>query len=184
VSSRQTVTKLEAARRQLETAVRLYFASDDAVSIHTLAAAAHQVLADLSVVRGGSPTISETILKLLSPEAQKEARRHVAAAENFLKHAERDPDAILEFDPELTELLLLQACTRYRELAPEPAPALMVYEGWVLVGPWARLIKPGLVPQLDAFRALYPGATRASFFAEALPLVSKFGRSSNREGSE
>ena len=43
-----TVTKLEAASRQLDTAIRLFFSGGDAVSIHTLAAAAFNVFADIA----------------------------------------------------------------------------------------------------------------------------------------
>ena len=85
MTASQVVSKLEAARRQLETAVRLYFASQDDVAIHTLAAAAHQVLADLKKAQGGSPTISEYLLSFASPELRKSALRHIATPENFLK---------------------------------------------------------------------------------------------------
>lgn len=42
------ISKLDSARRQLETAVRLFFVDGDPVSVHTLAAAAGEVLADLA----------------------------------------------------------------------------------------------------------------------------------------
>jgi hypothetical protein len=38
------VSKLDAAKRQLETVIRLYFSNGDPVSIHTLTAAAYNVL--------------------------------------------------------------------------------------------------------------------------------------------
>ena len=47
------VSKFDAARRQLETAIRLYFFQGDPISIHTLASAAAQILHDLSRHRGG-----------------------------------------------------------------------------------------------------------------------------------
>jgi hypothetical protein len=48
------VSKFDAARRQLETAIRLYFFQGDPISIHTLASAAAQILQDLSGHRGGT----------------------------------------------------------------------------------------------------------------------------------
>jgi hypothetical protein len=45
------ISKLDAARRQLDTAIRLYFMEGDPVSVHTLAAAAFEILKDL--VRSG-----------------------------------------------------------------------------------------------------------------------------------
>jgi len=37
------ISKLDAAKRQLETAIRLYFNEADPVSVHTLAGAAHTI---------------------------------------------------------------------------------------------------------------------------------------------
>ena len=42
------VSKLDAARRQLDCAIELWFAGKDEVSIHTLAAAAHQIISDIN----------------------------------------------------------------------------------------------------------------------------------------
>jgi hypothetical protein len=47
--------KLEAARRQLETAIKLYFADGDEVSIHTLTGAAYPLIRDINEHRLGEP---------------------------------------------------------------------------------------------------------------------------------
>jgi hypothetical protein len=55
----KTITKLEAARRQLDCAIRLYLAQDDLAAVQTLAWAALSVLRDLARARGsGIPTHS------------------------------------------------------------------------------------------------------------------------------
>src|SRR5882762_2358461 len=46
--------KLDVVKRQLETAIMLFFADGDPVSIHTLACAAHGVVRDLNRFMGGS----------------------------------------------------------------------------------------------------------------------------------
>jgi hypothetical protein len=46
------VSKLDAAKRQLETAIRLYFSDGDPVSIHTLTAAAYNILRDVTKQKG------------------------------------------------------------------------------------------------------------------------------------
>ena len=46
------INKLEAARRQLDTAIRMTFANEDALAIHTLAAAAHGIVRDILRKRG------------------------------------------------------------------------------------------------------------------------------------
>ena len=47
------VSKLDAARRQLDCAIELWFADKDAVSTHGLAAAAHQIIHDTNRKKGG-----------------------------------------------------------------------------------------------------------------------------------
>jgi hypothetical protein len=42
-----TISKLDAAKRQLETVIRLYFSNGDPVAIHTLTGAAHTVVRDI-----------------------------------------------------------------------------------------------------------------------------------------
>jgi hypothetical protein len=50
-----------------------------------------------------------------------------AEAENFFKHADRDPAATLTFMPEATRFYLLEAADKYLELAGEQPPVLRVY---------------------------------------------------------
>jgi hypothetical protein len=47
-----TVSKIEAALRQLETAIQLYFSDGDPISVHTLTAAAYNVLRDVTARTG------------------------------------------------------------------------------------------------------------------------------------
>ena len=54
------VTKLDAARRQLETAITLWFHDGDPVSIHTLAAAVDAFRWFRSAKRPGVPTRHES----------------------------------------------------------------------------------------------------------------------------
>ena len=46
------VTKLSAARRQLLAAIRLYFAGEDELVVHTVASAAYRIISDLKAKRG------------------------------------------------------------------------------------------------------------------------------------
>jgi len=85
------LTKLEAARRQLETAVKLYFGHGDEVSIQTLVAAAYAIVRDINEHRGGNSMIKDVLNGLLPPEDILEFRRHINSPDNFLKHADRDP---------------------------------------------------------------------------------------------
>ena len=43
------ISKLDAAKRQLEMAIKLYFNDDDPISIHTLASASEEILMKLLI---------------------------------------------------------------------------------------------------------------------------------------
>lgn len=97
----EKVTKVDAARRQLSTAIRLFFERRDTVSIHTLVSAAQGIMHDLLEKQGpgkGSFLKSATIVR---PEKRAEYFKLITDAQNFFKHADREPaDAVLEFYPE------------------------------------------------------------------------------------
>ena len=175
MKSKLQVSKLDAARRQLETAVRLYFAEGDSVSIHTLTAAAYQLLADINRARGGSPMLKEQVPTWVRPDAQDEARSRLNEAANFFKHADRDHDDVLAFNPGPTELLLYDACVKYKEFTGEAVPVLGVFHVWFWLGPGADLVTDAERQKVvNALWQAFPNSTRRSFFAEALPLVSSF----------
>ena len=92
------VTKLDAARRQLESAIVSYFNGGDPVPIHTLATSAREILSNLNTHRGGKPMYFD--LEVIKPEYRKELRKKFRAAQNFFKHADNDPNGILNFYPE------------------------------------------------------------------------------------
>jgi hypothetical protein len=103
----ERITKLEATRRQLRTAIRLFTQGGDPVSVHTLTAAAHEVLRDLLQARGEGSLIKDN--PRIEPSFRDQFARLVNEAENFFKLADRDAGPILEFDPRQTHHLLLDA---------------------------------------------------------------------------
>lgn len=103
-----TITKLDAARRQLNTAIKLWFTDGDAISIHTLSYAAYEIIHVISKPeRNSRPLLWDT--HVVKDEHRKEfnisARKHA----NFFKHADREPyqDAAIDFKPELSEGFIL-----------------------------------------------------------------------------
>lgn len=172
MTSTLRITKSDAARRQLEVAIRLYFAEDDQVSIHTLTSAAHQLVVDLNRARFGSPTLKETMLSLVLPEQVPEARRLLNEAANYFKHAERDTDTVLEFLTSQTEILLLDACLKYKELTGELVPTLGVYQAWFWLGPGANLVDSTKEKYIEQFRSSFMGASRRSFYKEAMAMLA------------
>src|SRR2546425_12413580 len=122
----ETLTKLQVAERQLRVAIRLYFERRDLVAVHTLAAAAQEVLRDLGRLHGIKSIFKDS--DLIRPERKKELANRFKEAQNFFKHTDRDPDEQLKFYYETTQFYLLDAALLYsqltRKLFPE-VPALL-----------------------------------------------------------
>jgi hypothetical protein len=127
------ISKLDAAKRQLETAIRHYFSNGDPVSIYTLTAAAYNVIRDLNAKRGGKPLImKEQSVDRIKKGYEKEFRRKINEAENFFKHADRDHEDTIDFNPDQTEMLMFEACSVYYKLSGELPPLFKLYEGWFI----------------------------------------------------
>ena len=165
------ITKLAAAERQVKAAIRMFFAREDSLAVHTVAAAGYQLLADLKAKRGmneaadvhltsifyavrsfrrgtlpknmtENPAVMAEIARLaellpIGPDSRIEdvtasvgidgekkywKARHKTA--NFLKHADKDSDALLAEQDVDNANLLMQAIGAYldllhRQLLPE-----------------------------------------------------------------
>lgn len=170
------ISKLDAAKRQLETVIRLYFHDGDPVSIHTLAAAAYNVIRDVNKKRGGKKmVVKEETLDFVRPEKHAEYCAMLNEAENFFKHADRDHEATLDFNPRESEVLIWDACTKYWELTGEHPGLFQVYRGW-FIDNHTHLFR--LTTEMEQLLARTRGATsggRAAYFAQMLPLVMRSG---------
>lgn len=91
------VSKLSAARRQLDCALELWFADKDEVSVHTLAAAAHQIIHDINKKKTGKELLFDSIM--IKDEYRSEYVALVKKDMNFFKHADKDAEGITEFTP-------------------------------------------------------------------------------------
>ena len=92
------ITKLDAAKRQLESAILLYFNGGDPVSIHTLSAAAYNIVRDINSSRTGEMMVKD-LWKFLSADLAKEFKQHINKAEKFFKHADKDPKGLYTLNP-------------------------------------------------------------------------------------
>lgn len=122
------LSKLEAAQRQLNAAIDLYFESGDEVATHTLAGAAYTLVTDLN---GRARNIDE-LLKFIKPKNHEDFRKRWNKPQNFFKHANRDPEAILDFNPQMTEIVLLMACEEYGELG-ERSDQMYLFAAWFML---------------------------------------------------
>lgn len=104
------VTKIEAAQRQLHTAISLWFKDGDPVSIHTLVTSAYQIIHDVNHRRKGPPLLFDS--DLLKDEHRKEAVSLIKKDANFFKHADyrrKNRANTTTFNPALSEGFMLFA---------------------------------------------------------------------------
>jgi hypothetical protein len=114
------ITKIEAAVRQLRTAILLYFSNADEVAIHTLAFAAHEILRQLAKARGIQVGLdSESIEKIGKGISAREARAFLGVSASFFKHSGRNSYDVLMFQPEVNEQFLFEAVCLHVELTGE-----------------------------------------------------------------
>ncbi|HUD60129.1 MAG TPA: hypothetical protein VMQ99_11575 [Acetobacteraceae bacterium] len=126
------VTKINAVHRQIDPAIRMWFADDDPVAIHTLVAAAHELLHTLFKRAGLAGLLFD------SPSIKKEWRSTVAKAikapATFFKHAQRDPDATLTFHPGVNETILLYCASALDRMNEAKSIEVIALAWWL----WLR----------------------------------------------
>lgn len=118
MNNTEQVSKIDAAIRQLETAALLYFSDGDICSIHTLAAASLEITSTLA--KGTDIEnflIQDKIYSKIPENKRNHAHKIIQYQRNFLKHADRDKEKILDFSPDITDIILLSAVIPLRVLA-------------------------------------------------------------------
>lgn len=165
------LSKLDVVRRQTETAIRLYFFEEDPVSLHTLAAASHEIVRDVTKKTCASPMLlEEAVNNYIYPERKDEFITALNKARNFFKHANHDHDATLDFNPIQTEFLLLDVCIQYQKLTSELPPLMRAYLAWFMLNNKSLFRFPNEVSQqLDSVAKDWVGKSRQSFSTEAVP---------------
>ncbi len=97
-----SLSKIDAARRQLKVAIRLLFDDEDPVAVHTLVGAASVIISNL-VKRHHPDTSWDKYAQEANKITEGEYFRVMRKPQNFLKHAKEDHAATFDFDPKDTE---------------------------------------------------------------------------------
>jgi hypothetical protein len=141
------IGKIQAAERQLDTAIRLFFENIDHLSSYTLAAASREITDDLcekkthelfqqEFARLGDAlevrlSFREEMKIYVKEEYYKEAMKLFRKRQNFLKHADEDPDGEIE-DLAARELafVILFTVKNFVLLELRLTPAMSVFLHW------------------------------------------------------
>lgn len=138
----QKVTKLEAARCQLATAIRLYFDDNDPISVHTLARAAAEII-DRLCEANGTPSQRKVMLDSIVPDRKKEVIDALNKAGNFFKHAatSKPHETLDNFSDEQNIFLILMAVDGLRWLGDE-LPEARVFAAWIAIVEPSLFLEP------------------------------------------
>lgn len=127
------ISKLDAARRQLETAIKLYFADLDSVSIHTLTCASHEILFQIGREKKISSIIRHKFKELIKEEKFGYVMVEFDKIANFFKHGSDGARKQLTFNPKFTELWLWDSCLMYQQFAGEFTDYMGCFHLWYMV---------------------------------------------------
>jgi hypothetical protein len=168
------VTEIEAATRQLRTAIWLYFEDRDPVSVHTLAMAALE-LVSRECKRQGHNDLRNDFVSRIRSERRKEIVGRLHEVRNFFKHGSDSPD--VEFDDERNFMALIWATDCLRLLGVD-LPEARLFGGWVSV------VEPDLIlspPPNDEIARIFgdisskPRADQKRIGRDALYALVPFG---------
>jgi hypothetical protein len=170
----ERVTKLDAVRRQLRTAIRMFFEDKDGVSAYTLAAAVEGILGGLLKKKGERHPFRDN--DLIRPERKDEFLDILNRPRNFFKHAAKDPNEVLEFNAVMLTHALFESSILYQQYTGRA-----LREGWVFFL-WFGIHNPGIVQPgplkeaLEAMKKQVPSVARGdkTLFLELLSRADLF----------
>lgn len=140
------VNKPEAARRQIDAAIRMLFSGEDPVAIHTLTMAGFRVLRDLA--KHAESPMESLIDSMIKPDKKAELWRRINSLSNFLKHADKDPYEIHDpVEEEINDVVLLLAVQYYQDIGYQPTREMLILRTWCMVF-YPEFLLPNTNPQL------------------------------------
>jgi hypothetical protein len=122
----EPISKLEAAGRQLDQAIALFFSDGDSVSIHSLALNAFEISVALAKRDGATDwleLVREDASSALGVDTKKEFLAIFHRARNFFKHADRDAEETLPtFGDADNDFALALTVFQFGEIAERTLP--------------------------------------------------------------
>lgn len=123
------VTKFDAAKEQLDTAIQLFFKEEAPISQYTLLGAAHGVLRDVAASKGIKKSFKDS--PLIGESERASYLKAVHMPQNFFKHADKDPNNRIAYRYKLMPLLALDAIVLWVALDQAPTYPMRVMLMWI-----------------------------------------------------
>lgn len=130
---RPVVTRQQMLRRQIDEAIWLFLVREEPYVANLVAWAAVDVLRPLCKL-AGKPTFRSRLDAAIRPEKLKEWRFYERQSYNFSKHADTDPEAVLErWHPDVAAMPIFFALTDYGVLFGIETVKMLTFKAWYLV---------------------------------------------------
>jgi hypothetical protein len=123
------LSKLEAAERQLKTALQMYAEKKEPVATYTLAAAARTVIRDLARHENFGSILEDTPQNGFCIE-QRQFRKILNSTQNFLKHADKDPKDIHDFRADTVCFILFDAVEMLTRIQKDLFIEALAFRHW------------------------------------------------------
>jgi hypothetical protein len=124
-----SVSKLDAAKREIEHAIRMFFNDGDTVVLHLVASSAYQILRDLGKHQKHKSN-RDDFLEHVKKDKRKFVSAKLNAAYNFFHHADKDSEKTIVFNPELTQFVMWDSVLIYSTLSQEETGLMQSYKLW------------------------------------------------------
>ena len=154
------INKIDAACRQIETAIKLFFEAEDPVSTHTLISASRGILIPLAKYKNSN--VLQMFNDVIIEEKAKELCKIFNEPSNFFKHAARDPNEIIDdFDETSNEYFIFFAILLYQDLGNQLTIPMGSFLSWY-IGMYPGHVKDNLFDKqkVQALSQLFQGQSR------------------------
>lgn len=143
------VTQIEAAKRQLATAIALYFEDRDPVSVHTLVMAAGEIIDRLCASAGRASWRSDLLARAEAVGRRKEISDALNGPRNFFKHGSDSTNILTDFSDERNLVAIIVAADGLRLLGELTVETKTF-------GAWLAVVDPDLLQTAPVDEAIVP----------------------------
>lgn len=181
------ITKPEIAEIELNSAITAFFREENPIIIHVLISAAHEIIRKLVSTSKISSVIKDSILlnlnesalnslvplKLRKSDLQYKWNYIVNKAYNFMKHADKDADEELEFNPNISVLLILDTLDMFFQIKKHHTSYTFAMYIWTVVNMPELINEASITSNRIAKEAMPTISTPKSEYLELIENLKK-----------
>jgi hypothetical protein len=126
---RSRTSKIAAARRQLDAAIRMFFVPEDSLAVQAVTSAAERILRDLAE-HSAKSSIHEIVELYVRKGMEKQFWACFNESGSALKEANTEPGVIFEFDELSNGMGIFSCCLYYQRLGLPLTPDMRGFIWW------------------------------------------------------